>query len=95
MRATWIVLVLLAVVPALAYLGLEGLGWTEAVRYISTTIWRPGDPSRFDLICLGMTLFALVWAKLMLPTLLLAAAPFFAGDVVRVIRRRRAAAAAP
>jgi len=88
MRSTWVVLVLLAVLPALGFYVLDWTGSTYALRYVSTTTWQVGSPSVFDLCCLAASLVTWLWLRLFMFVFLLAAFPFALGDLVRALRRR-------
>lgn len=88
MRATWIVLLLLAVLPSLLYPLLLVTGGTESLRFIATTNWQPGDPSVGELFLFALSLLTWLWWRLMLPVLVLAALPFIVGDVWRWLRGR-------
>ena len=90
MRATWIGLILLGLLPAVSFYILEWTGGTDALRFISTTNWQPGDPSMGELLMLALSLAAWIWLRLMLPVFLLASAPFAGADLYRVLRKRRA-----
>ncbi|HUW55426.1 MAG TPA: hypothetical protein VMZ92_02250 [Planctomycetota bacterium] len=89
MRKTWIVLAVVGVVPALGFYVLEWTGATEALRYVSTTTWRPGSPSLWDLACLAAGLVTWVWLKLLVFVFLLAACPFAVADLSTVLKRGR------
>ena len=86
MRITWIVLVLLAVVPALAYPVLDATGCTSSVELISTT--NPGVVSVIDLVLMPICLFCWLCLKVFWLIFLLAAMPFLFGDLWRTLRRK-------
>ena len=89
MRATWIVLVILALLPGITYRILDWVGATESLRYISTTVWKYGDPSATDLALLAASLFCWIGAKALLPTFLLAAVPFLICDIRGISKQRK------
>jgi len=88
MRATWIVLVCLALAPSVVFTVLDWTGGTECLRYIATTAWRPGDPSVGHLALMAISLVAWIGSKVLLPTFLLASVPFALGDLRSVLRSR-------
>jgi len=89
MRATWIALVCLALAPSLTFTVLDWTGGTECLRYIATTVWRPGDPSVGHLALMALSLASWIGSKVLLPTFLLASVPFALGDLRSVLRSRR------
>lgn len=88
MRKTWIRLALLGVLPALGFFVLEWTGATKALHFISTTMWRPGSPSLWNLCCLAASLMTWVWLKVLVFVFLLAVCPFALADLWTVLKRR-------
>ncbi len=86
MRATWITLVLIGVVPAVLFLIIDAAGVTNCLRYIATTTWRPADPSLLHLAGLAVSITLWVWLRVGLLISLLAALPFAAVDLVCYLR---------
>ena len=90
MRGTWIILVLLAVVPALGYLVLDATGRTSSFRLISTTAPEAGTVSTMDFVLLPVCLACWLCLKVFWLVFLLAAVPFLVGDLWRTLRKRKA-----
>ena len=90
MRASWIILVLLGLLPVCAFYVLDWTGGTDSLRYISTTAWKWGDPSLSQLALMFLSVLTWTWVKGFMNVFLLAALPFLVGDILRWVRLRRA-----
>ncbi len=89
MRKTWIILVLLGILPSLAFFALELGGALDALQYISKTNWEPGAPSTADFAKMWLVIFTWAWMKGLLPVFIVSALPLFVTDIVRTLRRSK------
>jgi len=89
MRASWIILVLLGLLPVSAFYVLDWTGGTDSLRYISTTAWQWGDPSLSQLALMFLSVFTWTWVKGFMNVFFLAALPFLVADIRRWIRLRQ------
>jgi hypothetical protein len=89
MRKTWIILVLLGILPCLAFYALEWGGALDSLQYISKTNWQPGKPSTGDFAQMWLVIFTWAWMKGLLPVFIVSALPLFVTDIVRTLRRSK------
>jgi len=85
MRTAWIILLLLAVVPALGYLLLDATACTSSLELISTT--NPAVASTWDFLLMPLCLFCWLCLRVFWLVFLLAALPFVFADLWRLRRR--------
>jgi hypothetical protein len=88
-RKTWVMLLLLGVVPAMMFYPLEWSGAADNLRYVSTTVWQPGDPSVLQLVALFASMIAWAWLKAFIYLFAVAAVPFVVADVCAAVRGKR------
>lgn len=89
MRKTWIMLVLLGIVPALGFHVLDWSGATVSLQYIAKTNWQWGAPSPLDFVMMFVCVLAWVWRSGFMNVFLFAAIPFLIHDILVTIKRRK------
>ncbi len=63
MRKTAIILMLIAIVPCLLFHLLDAIGATENLKYVSTTLWKAGDPGIDNLLLLFTCMICWSWTQ--------------------------------
>jgi hypothetical protein len=89
-RASWIILVLVGMVPTCTFYVLDWTGGTEALSYISTTGWALGHPSPKELTLMFLSVITWTWVQGFMNLFLLAAVPFGMADILRSVRAHKA-----
>jgi phosphotransferase system glucose/maltose/N-acetylglucosamine-specific IIC component len=63
MKKTALILILIAIVPCVLFYLLDAIGATENLKYVSTTLWRAGDPGLDNLVLLFACMICWSWTQ--------------------------------